>query len=130
MLKENLAPTASPTINIMVMLIIEKNRTESILPIDSFQGCIGIDFNFKKRPLYLSSEIVPARLVIPEIIKEKVIIDIVILPLASPIYASGISLRKTNTPRNNQSMGQAITQKSAALFIRLSLIPLIKVAEI
>ncbi|OFW63345.1 MAG: hypothetical protein A2Z35_03615 [Actinobacteria bacterium RBG_19FT_COMBO_36_27] len=130
MLKENLAPKVNPTINMMIMLIIEKDRTASILPIESFQGCTGIDFNFKKRPLCLSSEILAARLVIPEIIKEKVIIDMVIWPLASPAYASGTSLRKTKTPRNNQSMGQAITQKSADMLIRLSLIPLIKVAEI
>jgi hypothetical protein len=114
----------------MVEVIRAKIRIENTLPVDSFQGWMGMVLSFLKSPLCLSCAIPAGRLVIPDIIIEKVTIDNVTLPLASATNSSGTPLKKTKTPSRSQSIGQAITQKRAALLMKLSFIPLENAAEI
>ena len=70
------------------------------------------------------------RLVIPQTIIEKVTIEIVLCPFAKAANSGGTWRKKTNTARNSQITGQAITQKSADLFLKVSFRTFINVADI
>lgn len=126
----NLAPIINPTVIRIIILTNENSNIARILPTESFQSWTGIDFNFKKRPLWRSSAILAVKLDMPAIITENVNMESVFWPLASAWHYSGTILRKINTPTKSQVKGHAITQKRDNLSFILSLKPLIKVAVI
>jgi hypothetical protein len=69
-------------------------------------------------------------LLIPQTIIEKVTIEIVLYPFAKAAYSGGTCRKKINIAGNSQITGQAITQKSADLFRKVSFRTFINVADV